>query len=68
MAADFLRRLIEAVPYRVHTVLTDNVTQFTDLGQRNLLPSRNQGEDRPAAALPRTPSNMPAPSTMSIIG
>jgi hypothetical protein len=25
-----LRRLIEAVPYRVHTVLTDNGTHFTD--------------------------------------
>lgn len=30
IAADFLRRLIEAVPYRVHTVLTDNGTHFTD--------------------------------------
>jgi hypothetical protein len=29
-AADFLRRLIEVVPYRVHTVLTDNGTHFTD--------------------------------------
>src|SRR6516165_8482 len=29
-AADFLHRLIEAVPYRVHTVLTDNGTHFTD--------------------------------------
>src|ERR1700731_4184816 len=29
-AADFLRRLPEAVPYRVHTVLTDNGTHFTD--------------------------------------
>ena len=29
-AADFLRRLTEAVPYRVHTVLTDNGTHFTD--------------------------------------
>ena len=30
VAADFLRRLIAAVPYKVHTVLTDNGTQFTD--------------------------------------
>ena len=30
MAADFLRRLIAAVPYKVHTVLTDNGTHFTD--------------------------------------
>jgi hypothetical protein len=24
VAADFLRRLVERVPYRIHTVLTDN--------------------------------------------
>ena len=30
IAADFLRRLIDAVPYRVHTVLTDNGTHFTE--------------------------------------
>lgn len=30
VAADFLRRLIEAVPYRIHTVLTDNGTHFTE--------------------------------------
>ena len=29
-AADFLRRLIAAVPYKVHTVLTDNGTHFTE--------------------------------------
>jgi hypothetical protein len=29
IAADFLRRLVECVPYRVHTVLTDNGFQFT---------------------------------------
>jgi transposase InsO family protein len=29
-AADFLRELIEAVPYRIHTVLTDNGVQFTN--------------------------------------
>jgi len=30
IAADFLGRLIESVPYRIHTVLTDNGTHFTD--------------------------------------
>ncbi|MGA9412319.1 MAG: IS481 family transposase [Roseobacter sp.] len=30
IAGDFLRRLIAAVPYKVHTVLTDNGTHFTD--------------------------------------
>ena len=29
-AADFLRHLAAAVPYRIHTVLTDNGTRFTD--------------------------------------
>jgi len=29
VAADFLRRLVEHVPYRIHTVLTDNGFQFT---------------------------------------
>src|SRR5437868_1896158 len=32
IAADFLRRLIVAVPYKVHTVLTDNGIQFTTPG------------------------------------
>ena len=30
IAADFLRRLIERVPYTIHTVLTDNGFQFTE--------------------------------------
>lgn len=33
-AADFLCRLIEAVPYKIHTVLTDNGTQFTTPGNK----------------------------------
>lgn len=34
VAADFLRHLIAAVPYRIHTVLTDNGIQFTTPGAR----------------------------------
>lgn len=30
IACDFLRRLIAAVPYRIHTILTDNGIQFTN--------------------------------------
>jgi hypothetical protein len=30
-AATFLEALVEAVPYRIHTVLTDNGIQFADL-------------------------------------
>ena len=29
VSGDFLRRLLKAVPYRIHTVLTDNGIQFT---------------------------------------
>ena len=32
VAADFLRALIAAVPYKIHTVLTDNGTHFTTSG------------------------------------
>jgi transposase InsO family protein len=32
VAGDFLRHLIRAVPYKIHTVLTDNVTHFTTPG------------------------------------
>jgi len=30
IAADFLRALIQAIPYKIHTVLTDNGIHFTD--------------------------------------
>lgn len=30
VVADFLRALLKAVPYKVHTVLTDNGIHFTD--------------------------------------
>jgi transposase-like protein len=36
-AAGFLKALVEAVPYKIHTVLTDNGIQFCDL------PSRRNG-------------------------
>jgi len=32
IAGEFLKRLIEAVPYKIHTVLTDNGTHFTTPG------------------------------------
>ncbi len=32
IAGDFLRALIKAMPYRIHTVLTDNGTHFTSTG------------------------------------
>ena len=35
-AVGFLQRLVEAVPYRIHTVLTDNGIQFTNRKQQQL--------------------------------
>ncbi|MEQ9615880.1 MAG: DDE-type integrase/transposase/recombinase, partial [Algiphilus sp.] len=34
IAREFLHRLADAVPYRIHTVLTDNGTQFTTPGNK----------------------------------
>lgn len=34
MAADFLRALLKAIPYKVYTVLTDNGTHFTTPGNQ----------------------------------
>jgi transposase InsO family protein len=34
VSADFLKALIEAVPYKIHTVLTDNGVHFTTPGNR----------------------------------
>lgn len=36
IAAQFLRNLVEAVPYKLHTVLTDNGIQFTNRQQDRL--------------------------------
>ena len=39
VAADFLRHLIQAVPYKIHTVLTDNGIHFTDPRGRSWRPA-----------------------------
>lgn len=36
---DFLEALLKAVPYRIHTVLTDNGIQFADLPRNRLGPT-----------------------------
>jgi hypothetical protein len=47
-AAAFLEALVEAVPYRIHTILTDNGIQFADL------PRNRQGQPHVSAAIPST--------------
>ena len=39
VASDFLRALIKAVPYKIHTVLTDNGIQFADLPRNRSKPT-----------------------------
>lgn len=34
IAADFLRDLVKVVPYRIHTLLTDNGVQFAHTGPK----------------------------------
>ena len=58
-AAAFLNALVEAVPYRIHAVLTDNGIQFADL------PKNRQGPLHASVAIPST---VPAMSTESNTG
>ena len=67
-AGDFLRRLIAAVPYKVHTVLTDNGTHFTTPGNTARQPRTSRPPSTPGSSFGRTPSNTPAPRTTSITG
>ena len=39
IATDFLKAVIKAVPYKIHTVLTDNGIQFTDPPKNRLGPT-----------------------------
>jgi hypothetical protein len=53
-ASDFLKALIKAVPYKIHTVLTDNGIQFADLPKNRMGPTALwRGEAHPAYR-PRT--------------
>ncbi len=66
-AGDFLRRLIAAVPYKVHTVLTDNGTHFTTPGNTSSAAPNIKAAWTPESPSGRTPSNTPALRTVSII-
>jgi transposase-like protein len=66
VAADFLRRLLEHVPYRIHTVLTDNGFQFTNPMEAGVL-ERFGRCSRPVSAFGRTPLTSLVPSTVSTI-
>lgn len=67
VAADFLQALIKAVPYRVHTVLTDNGTHFTDPRGESWSPAEIRQMIERKEAFRAMPSSTPAPSVTSII-
>ena len=69
VAADFLRALIAAVPYKIHTVLTDNGTQFHHAGQHQFGSRSDQRGHGTRRDLPRSlPSSTPVPRMTLIIG
>lgn len=67
-AAAFLNRLIDAVPYKIHTVLTDNGIQFTTPGAGGQ-PFHSSRKPWPKARRSAPmPSNTLAPKPTSITG
>jgi transposase-like protein len=52
VAADFLHALIEAVPSKVHTVLTDNGTHFTDTKGESWSAAEIRTDDRAQGTVP----------------
>ena len=67
-AGDFLRRLIAAVPYKVHTVLADNGTHLTTPGNTSSAAPDIKAALEAGGSFGRTPSNTPALRTTSITG
>ena len=66
-AGDFLRRLIAAVPYKVHTVLTTTEPTLPPQAIRVRRPRTSRPPSTLGSLFGRTPSNTPAPRTTSII-
>ncbi len=65
-AADFLQELIETIPYRIHTVLTDNGTHFTTPATSVPPPPTSNWPGNAASIFAPTPLKLPAPVTTSI--
>ena len=66
-AADFLRRLVAAVPYKVHTVLTDNGTTSPHPATPARPHPTSRRRSTPESRSGRMRSNTPAPGATSII-
>ena len=68
VSRDFLLRLIAAVPYKIHTVLTDNGIQFTTPGAGGSAVPLIKEAIANGELFRATPSNSPAPRTTSSTG
>ena len=68
VAADFLRRLIAAVPYRIHTILTDTARTSPILARAARRSRRSSQRSRPARSSAPTPSSWPAHAPASSTG
>ncbi|EJB06124.1 hypothetical protein Rleg9DRAFT_5048 [Rhizobium leguminosarum bv. trifolii WSM597] len=65
ISREFLLRLIAAVPYKIHTVLTDNGIQFTTPGAGGCAVPLIKKRSPMANVSGPTPSNTPAPPMIS---
>jgi len=61
IATDFLSAVIEAVPYKIHTIVTDNGVQFGDMPQHR----RATGSTSSTASALSTASNIASPSPIT---
>ena len=68
IAADFLHALVAAVPYTIHTVLTDNGTQFVDNTPTKPEDEAATKPTGPSAAGRASASCMPSPMPASSTG
>ena len=68
VAGNFLRALAAAVPYRIHTVLTDNGTHLTELEAMDGRPRTSGKCWHAASCSSATPSSSPAPNSTSNMG
>lgn len=64
-AAGFLRELIETLPYKIHTILTDNGTHFTTPGNAVQPPPISAKPCSEGKSSVLMPSNSSAPATAS---
>jgi len=67
VSREFLLRLIAAVHYKIHTVLTDNGIQFTTPGAGGSACPSSKRPSPTERSSGRMPSSMPAPGTISSI-